>query len=163
MAKNIHIENITSEILLENALIPYIETRLREQKDEFLNRRKENGEVWFEGLKDKYSKLSEKQKRALPNEENYLFYYGQTWEDIIKNEYHRVLKSTKEFYRVAKNPLFTEMFDNGQALISKLVKLILKQKTFAETLLKDNYKVALLEESENGTLFLNGKKYIIHE
>lgn len=160
---NLQIENITSEILLENSYIIYVETRLREQKEEFLNRRKVNGEKWFDDLKKKYKKLTEKERSELPNEENYLFYYDKTWEDIIKNEYTRILKSTREFFRIAKNPAFIQMFDNGQALISKLVKIILRQKDFATKLFDDNYKVALLEESENGTLEINGKKYIIHE
>ena len=54
---NLQIENITSEILLENSYIIYVETRLREQKEEFLNRRKVNGEKWFDDLKKKFNSL----------------------------------------------------------------------------------------------------------
>ena len=86
-----------------------------------------------------------------------------TWEQKIKDESLRIIPATREFYKVAKNPAFVEYIDNLQALVCRLVKIILKQKTFAETLLKDNYKVVLLEESENGQLEINGKKYIIHE
>ena len=136
-----------TELALENCLQKTVIDRLHNEKIKKLTERKEKGEKWY---------------KSLPKDEKFL-YMESTWEQKIKDESLRIIPATREFYKVAKNPAFVEYIDNLQALVCRLVKIILKQKTFAETLLKDNYKVVLLEESENGTLFINGKKYIIHE
>lgn len=136
-----------TELALENCLQKTVIDRLHNEKIKKITERKEKGETWY---------------KSLPKDEKFL-YMESTWEQKIKDESLRIIPATREFYKVAKNPAFVEYIDNLQALVCRLVKIILKQKTFAETLLKDNYKVVLLEESENGTLFINGKKYIIHE
>ena len=136
-----------TELALENCLQKTVIDRLHNEKIKKITERKEKGEIWY---------------KSLPKDEKFL-YMESTWEQKIKDESLRIIPATREFYKVAKNPAFVEYIDNLQALVCRLVKIILKQKTFAETLLKDNYKVALLEESENGTLEINGKKYIIHE
>ena len=156
------LEGITIELFAENIYKCEVIDRLHETKCEFLETRKTLGEKWFNDLKEKCKDLTDKELAKLEQKENYLFYMESTWEQIIKDECFRILKSTKSFYSVAKNPKFIQYIDNGRVLVYKLIKLILRQKTFAENITDDKYTVALLEESENGTIFINGKKFIIH-
>ena len=60
------------------------------------------------------------------------------------------------------NDLYQSIIENSTDLYDSLTIMFLKALSTIEKGKSKNISCALLEESENGTIFINGKKFIIH-
>ena len=84
------------------------------------------------------------------------------FEQHIKDIQLQYKQITRQFYDVARHRSVVSFVELGTDLYCSLSNILKKRVDFSEKVVKEKYTVALLEESENGTIFINGKKFIIH-